>query len=115
MCFGYFVSRYYTAFEEIASQLPTLAVSTPDDRVGFGGVGAAQVGGVPFELLAQAESDVAEVIGFGKPAGVFEVGGGRLAGLTGADPFGVMAGRTRQRGGWPLEIGEGFFGQQDVA
>src|SRR5262249_52627637 len=52
-------------------QHPTLAIRSPDEGGGFGRIGAAEVGGVPFDFLAQTEGDVAQMVGLGEPAGVF--------------------------------------------
>src|SRR5215472_5568312 len=55
------------------------------------GVGGAHGVGVPFEFSADAEGDVAKVIGLGEPAGVLEVGQGLLAVCDRVDPFLVVA------------------------
>src|SRR2546429_432537 len=69
-----------------SSQSPALPIPPPDQRVGFPRILAAQILRVPLDPFADAVGDVAEVIGFGEPARVFEVGGAGLAALAGAEP-----------------------------
>src|SRR5204862_4313029 len=82
---------------------------------GFGRIGATECVGVPLELLTQAEGDVSEVVSLREPAGIREVRRCRLAGLAGADPLRVMAGRTGQRRRRSLKVPERRLGQEHVA
>ncbi len=78
-------------------QFPTRAIVAADESVGGGAIGGPHVRRVPFQADAAAKGDVAQMVGFGQPAGVIEVAGCRLAGLAGREPLGVMADRGGNR------------------
>ena len=82
--------------------------------IGLRGVGTLHFDGVPFETFADSIGDVAEMIGFGQPAGVLEVAGGRSAGLARLDPFGMVTDRCGNERIGTFEVGELLFGEQDV-
>ena len=95
-------------------QFPALAVFAAQEWIGGAGVGHARVRGVPLEPAAGAERDVAEVVGFGEPAGVFEVRQGAALALAGVDPLLVMAGglgKLLRRTGEAREV---LLGQKQV-
>src|SRR5207302_1816616 len=92
-------------------EFPTFAVFAAEEAVGFGRVAGAHVFRVPFQLLAGAVGDVAEVVRLREPAGVFKVGRGRRAGLASLDPFGVVTRRARDGGRGALEADEFLLGQ----
>src|SRR6185436_8685700 len=76
---------------------PAFAVRAANKFVGFGSVFRAKFFRVPLQSLADAIGDVAEMIGFGQPAGVLEVGAGGRAAFASGDPFGVMTRRATNR------------------
>src|SRR5687767_11013550 len=55
-------------FAERSHQLPPLAVLAADELVGLRTVRRLHLLGVPHQLLAGAERDVAQVVRFGQPA-----------------------------------------------
>jgi hypothetical protein len=55
-----------------ALQFPTLAVCAVNEPSRFGSVGGFQQLWIPLELLADAVGDVAQVVGFGQPAGILD-------------------------------------------
>src|SRR4051794_28004471 len=96
----------HTRGKTASGQRPSLAVLAADERIGLGGVPGGEPDGVPFELLAGAVGDVAEVVRLGEPARVFEVAQRGRAGLAGVDPLGPVAERLDQEGLGPLEVAE---------
>jgi hypothetical protein len=74
------------------NELPTFPVFPVDEALSVFRVRDAHFLAVPLNLFAGAISDVAEVVGFGEQAGVFEIGAARLAVFGALDPFDVMAG-----------------------
>src|SRR5688572_11199587 len=110
---------------ERPGSLGTIAMATPDGSEGPArAVVAADVEvveravlgphrlGVPGDLSARVEGDVAEEHRLGQGRRVAELGAGRTAGLARGDPFLVVAGRAGQGrlGSW--EVGELPLGQE---
>src|SRR5579883_2136738 len=93
---------------------PALAVFAMEERLGLGGIGGIELGGVPLQRLAGAVGDIAQVVGLGEPARVVEVAGCRRAGLAGVDPLGVVAQRLGDELLGALEVVEVLLGQEEV-
>lgn len=85
-----------------------------NQRFRFGRILCAQFFMIPFQLLADAICDVAEVIGFGQPSGIFKIARRWRARFAGVNPFGVMAERFRDEGIGAFEVSEFGFRQQRV-
>jgi len=88
------------------SQLPAFAIAAGNETVCLGSVCGLHFRYVPNELFPTPVGDIAEVVCFGQPAGVFEIGAGRCAAFAGFDPFLVMPWRTPDRRRWALETRE---------
>lgn len=63
-----------------------------EELVGGGGGFGAHVTGVPFDLFAEAQGDVAEEDRFGELGGIIEVGHRRGTAFARGDPFFVVTG-----------------------
>src|SRR5262249_18633839 len=78
-------------------QFPALAIVAAEQFLGLGRVANAHGFGVPFETLAGAVGDVAQVVRLGQQSTVAEVTRRRRAGLASAQPFRVVADRLGNR------------------
>ena len=76
---------------EESLQAPALAVLALEQFVGFGHVGALEVGTVPGEFLADSDGDVAEQHVLRQRPRVIELGAGRGSALARGDPFEVVS------------------------
>src|SRR5688572_24577787 len=99
---------------ELQNVVPALAVrGSLDERVGFRRVAGAHVLVIPLELFSGPVGDVAEVVRFGRPTRVLEVGAGyRTLALGVVDPLDPVAGRARERFRRHLEVLEFLLGQE---
>ena len=95
-------------------QLPTRAVVALDEWGGGRAIHGLEPDGVPGELRARAEGDVAKVVGNRERAGVEEVARGRFARLAGVKPLLMMAARFRNERLRRFEILEFLLRQQQV-
>ena len=91
------------------AEAPPLAISSPEETFGVGGIGNLEIGGIPVKFLAGPVSDIAKVIRFGERAGVGEVAGRGGTGFAGVNPFLVVPSRRRNPGLGRLEVLEPCF------
>src|SRR5438105_482559 len=104
----------FNAFVIARLQYPAFSIATSNEALSFRRIGHFHCLRIPVNLFAGAISDVAKVIGFSEPAGIFEIGTGGLAGFAALQPFFVMAGRTRDSRLRALETFKIFLGEQNV-
>src|SRR5262245_14509265 len=103
-----------TSVSPLQDVAPPLAVlGSLDERGRFRRIADAQVLVVPLDLLAGPVGHVAQMVRFGRPAGVLEIRARHRPDTLGiVDPLDPVAGRSRQRIERHLEALESLLGQQ---
>src|SRR5207249_8293830 len=73
-----------------ALQFPPLAVGPANESIRLGGVDGFECRRIPLKLFAGTEGHVAQVVCFGQPARILEIGAGRFSSFAGLDPLLMM-------------------------
>src|SRR5262245_37922037 len=90
-------------------QLPSFAIRFTNEVVRFRRVLRLELHRVPFQLFADAISDVAEMICYRECARIVEVRAGGFVGFASLDPFRMMTADARNEWLRSFEILEIFF------
>src|SRR5262245_44711366 len=90
-------------------QLPSLAILFTNEAIRFRRVLRLEIHRIPFELFADAISDVAEMICYRECARIVEVRAGGLVGFASLDPFRMMTANAWNEWLRSFEILEIFF------